>query len=462
MAVQTTLYRRKFAIAANTVAVVLLLLLVNQPMRLNANEAAAHGRVSSGKAHHTKRAHKEWAWDKRPLKPLGYISTYTVDTNDELQLRDIEFTGIRSDGTRWHSMSTGNERIGRRSRRDTSAASANNAPESNQNVRTQLATISTNASVHLDMADIKLNEHLTATDLSALLSKQHNLSDIRQLSISGKQLKWIDASSLNAMPNIQHMDLSVNELSTFAVHTVHERLESLDLSYNRIRSIDIRNLTHLAYLDLTCNNISDAGELQLNGLAHLQALDISGNRLDALPDRLFVGTQQLQSLRLTGNQFERIAEPYFRYLNNVQVLSLSNNRIRVIENETFSHLLNLQYLDLAHNRLDKASVRALQGIPDLAHLSVAFNRQLGNALQGFVSSWSLKYLDASGTGLCEVPSALAQSVHTLNISYNTFPVSELTHTHTHRCATLATAVYYYYFSFCFSFIFFPLRWDKVF
>lgn len=425
MAVRKTFNRRKFVIGANaaTAALLLLLLLLNEPMHSAASDAAAGGRVSSGRAR--AKPHEQWAWDKQPLKPLGYISTYTVDADDQLQLSDIEFTGVRSDGTRWHSIGTGNEQIGRRSRRDTAAAvAAADASEPKRDGKAQLAAISRADVVSLDAADVKLNEHLTAADLSAVLGKQHNLSDIRQLSIADQHLKWIDAAGLAALPNVQHLDLSANELGTFAVHGVHEHLQSLDLSCNRIRSIDAQHLTHLTHLVLACNNVSDAGELQLSGLAHLRALDMSANRLDALPDRLFAGTQQLQTLRLAGNRFERIAEPHFRHLSNVQVLDLSNNRIRVIENETFSHLLSLQYLDLAHNRLDKASVRALQGIPDLAHLSVAFNRRLGNALQGFVSSWSLKYLDASGTGLCEVPSALAQSVHTLNISYNTFPVSE--------------------------------------
>lgn len=452
MAVQKTFYRQKFAIAANSVAVVLLLLLLNQPIRLNAINTAEHSHTSTGRVHHTKKAqhkeHKEWEWDKRPLQPEGYISTYTVDTNDELQLRDIEFTGIRSDGTRWHAMSTGNEQIGHRNRRDTSALQADSTvPNSSRNIKMQSS--SATIGVHLDSTNVKLSEHLTASDLNELLRKKYNLSDIRQLSIAAKQLKWIDTNSLNAMPNIQHMDLSSNELRTFNVNNVHEHLESLDLSYNRIESIDVRNLTNLTYLDLTCNDISNANELKLNGLAQLQVVDMSGNRLDSLPDQLFVGTQQLQSLRLMGNRFEHIAKSYFRYLNNVQILNLSNNRIRVIDNETFSHLLSLQYLDLAYNRLDKASVRALQGIPDLAHLSVAFNRQLGNALQGFVSSWSLKYLDASGTGLCEVPSALAQSVHTLNISHNTFPVSGESKHRKHQLS------YHFYcvlsFTFCFYF-----------
>jgi len=44
-------------------------------------------------------------------------------------------------------------------------------------------------------------------------------------------------------------------------------------------------------------------------------------------------------------------------------------------------------------------------------------------MQEFVASWSLKELDASGTGLCQVPAALAQSVRTLKLSDNWLKVS---------------------------------------
>lgn len=411
-------YRRKFSIGANTVLVVFVLLLAYKPIWLNASDIDTNGRVSNDKVR-TKISRESSSWHARPSRPIGYVNAYMSDINDQLRLYDEISTSFRSDGTRWRSINMRNERVVRRNRRDVSASSDTSDSQLNANAE-MVQPLSTVVNL---LPTVMLPDTLTSTDLSTILNQKHNLSDILTLDVSNKQLKRLDANILNALPNLQHFDLSANELTTFDVHSVHGRLEWLDLSNNRIRSVDARHLSHLKYLDLTCNDILDGSELHINGLAHLQSLDISGNRLDALPDELFAGTQQLRNLQLMGNRFERIAESNFRNLNDIEVLNLSNNRIRVIENETFIHLLNLQYLDLAYNQLDKVSVRALQGIPDLAHLSVAFNRQLGNALQGFVSSWSLKYLDASGTGLCEVPSALAQSVHTLNISHNTFPVS---------------------------------------
>lgn len=412
-------HRRMQPIASNTIALILLFLLINNPNSSNAIDTNSH---ALGDKPRTKLTTDILAAYRPHRVPNGYVNGYMVDMRAQPQFRDEDTPSIRGDDTRWRSISPGNERVDRRSRRDISAVEANtSASQRNGNDFVQ-STLSTNT-VNLLPEDVELNDTLTAIDLYGLFVHQ-NLSDILTLNVSSKQLKRIDANIFDALTNIRHFDASANELNAFDLRVPHNHLESLDLSNNRINSIDVRNQTQLKYLDLTCNDIADAGALHITGMAHLQTLDLSGNRLDALPEQLFVGTQQLKSVQLMANRFEHISKSYFWQLNDIEVLNLANNRIRAIENETFSHLLNLQYLDLAYNRLDKASVRALQGIPDLAHLSVAFNRQLGNALQGFVSSWSLKYLDASGTGLCEVPSALAQSVHTLNISYNTFPVSE--------------------------------------
>jgi len=63
-------------------------------------------------------------------------------------------------------------------------------------------------------------------------------------------------------------------------------------------------------------------------------------------------------------------------------------------------------------------------IPDLVSLSIAYNPEVGVAMQEFVASWSLKELDASGTGLCQVPAALAQSVRTLKLADNWLKVSQ--------------------------------------
>jgi Leucine-rich repeat (LRR) protein len=123
------------------------------------------------------------------------------------------------------------------------------------------------------------------------------------------------------------------------------------------------------------------------------------------------------------NRINNIGRNVFYHLVNLEHLTLANNNISSIENETFSFLMNLQFLDLSSNDLDGRSIRALQGIPELVALSLANNRRLDRSLHEFVASWSLKDLDVSGTGLCRIPAALAQSVKVLRLANNQLSVS---------------------------------------
>ncbi|XP_055382516.1 protein PF3D7_1417600 [Condylostylus longicornis] len=110
-------------------------------------------------------------------------------------------------------------------------------------------------------------------------------------------------------------------------------------------------------------------------------------------------------------------EPFYNLIN-IETLILSYNNIHKIDFDTFLVLPNLQYLDLSNNNIHGESVKSLSGIPDLIGLSLAYNYELGDSLQEFVASWSLKELDISGTGLCRIPAALAQSVRALKLKDN--------------------------------------------
>lgn len=200
-----------------------------------------------------------------------------------------------------------------------------------------------------------------------------------------------------------------------------ELVAGLDLSRNHLSSLKLEQFVQLQQLDASSNMLTTLPALS----ASLITLDVSCNRLGQLPvASLFAQPQpQLRHLNLAHNQLGNISRQAFYNLIGLQTLLLSNNRIEDIDYETFLALPNLQHLDLSQNRLRGAAIRALQGIPDLVSLSIANNPQVGAAMQEFVASWSLKELDASGTGLCQVPAALAQSVRTLKLAHNWLKVS---------------------------------------
>lgn len=206
----------------------------------------------------------------------------------------------------------------------------------------------------------------------------------------------------------------------------------LNLSCHQLHSFRNTFDTAISVVDLSCNGLQNGGSITKTlTLAHLPALrtlSLAGNEIgDFAGATLFGGGvgRTLRSLDLSANRLRALNGSHFAaaLAPAVERIRLANNEIERIAPGTFRTLSGLQVLDLSYNRLDGRAVPELQAIGGLVALSVAFNRRLGVALPDFVASWSLKELDASGTDLCGVPAALAQSVHALNVSHNRFEVS---------------------------------------
>lgn len=201
---------------------------------------------------------------------------------------------------------------------------------------------------------------------------------------------------------------------------------ALNLTCHRIHSFHNSQDTAITAVDLSCNGLADAAMLSFDHLPQVQHISLRGNNLTAFAARSIFGgnaAPALRSLDLSANRLSALTADTFRGLQSLERLQLAHNDIATVDRDALVALGALQLLDLSYNRLDRRAVPALQALTGLVALRVAFNPALGVALQEFVDSWSLKELDASGTGLCEVPAALAQSVHVLNVSHNHFEVS---------------------------------------
>lgn len=285
---------------------------------------------------------------------------------------------------------------------------------------------------------------LSTADIPQLLRNETSGQYVNVLDLHGSGLRTLPHRTLAAvadkLPSIEIIDLSGNQLKS-ADLALSGPLAFLNFSQNQLTRFQLRNGT-VDTLDLSHNCLSGSSASVLDGdandvnakaitvvlgtrdCANVTMLDLSFNQLvdwSFLPAEPASCTR-LRVLNLAHNKLQRITRATFATSPHLEILSLAENLVSEIGNDTFAHLGSLQYLDLSDNLLDASSVRALQGIPDLIGLSLARNRRLGDALQGFVASWSLKELDLSATGLCEIPAALAQSVRTLNLAHNHFQV----------------------------------------
>lgn len=320
---------------------------------------------------------------------------------------------FRNENVRWRKVANREMSERRQYKRDmsSSTASVDSSSAGNTNLTSTKQLNYSNRSI----------EAINFNGLAVDSEQANEFSDILVLNFSHNNISIVNQSSVGPFAaRLKQLDLSANRIVTF--DCAFEKLTTLNLSNNRLDAFTSVNIRNLHSLDLSDNHFRQEDRLNLMFLSDLERVDLSCNELEGMSQRLFGNTTNLKVLDLSNNRLQQILKSNFFNLVNVERLLLAHNNVSDIENDTFAYLPNLQYLDLAYNDIDAASIRALQGIPDLVALSLAFNARLGNALQGFVASWSLKELDVSGTGLCQIPAALAQSVHTLNVSYNHFQV----------------------------------------
>lgn len=278
-----------------------------------------------------------------------------------------------------------------------------------------------NLSVH-NLTEILLH-HPPTSPPSPLPSQTPTIIDnVSLMNLSHNFLNAISANSFRNLTKLTILDLSHNTIECFHLEA-HKTLKILNLSANSLTTFNSEWCESLEQLDLTANKFNNTQTINLHNLTNLMFVDLSCNELSEIDANLFCNTTNLKSLILAGNRLRYIAGLALFQLKKLELLDLSYNDISDIDSDTFRNLVNLQTLDLSYNQFNGISLQALQSIPDLARLSVAGNVLTKSTLQEFAVTWSIKELDYSNVGLCDVPYSLAQSVRILNLYGNFVNVS---------------------------------------
>ncbi|KAF2903356.1 hypothetical protein ILUMI_02823 [Ignelater luminosus] len=203
-----------------------------------------------------------------------------------------------------------------------------------------------------------------------------------------------------------------------------ERLQSLDLSRSELKHLPdpeiAFNLTSLKALDLSNNEIRVIESSPFRTLTSLEVLNLSANVIDTLAENSFSGLSKLQCLDISSNKLVTLHSDAFIPLNTLQHLNLSNNLLEVLDESCLSSLQRLQQLDVSWNRLAHVAPGSLQ-LPSLSRLLLAGNPALGGSREPALlvgPGKRLQTVDASRTGLKQVPAALTHSIRTLRLAGN--------------------------------------------
>ncbi|XP_052071198.1 insulin-like growth factor-binding protein complex acid labile subunit [Mytilus californianus] len=207
------------------------------------------------------------------------------------------------------------------------------------------------------------------------------------------------------------------------------RLDVLDLSFNKITAINIDSFTglqnlrflylsgnsryqelslpknvfnhlgSLTVLDLSYNNINSIHEYTFGGLVKLQHLKLNNNGIDKLPNDTFQYTPKLVILDLFYNSLYSVTKGMSTGLGTLHQLNLGANFIENIENNAFQLLINLTVLNLFFNSLHLVNQQMFAGLPKLRHINLMTNQMKEISNHTFENLTDLSILDLSNNKL---------------------------------------------------------------
>ena len=246
---------------------------------------------------------------------------------------------------------------------------------------------------------------LSHNSLSSLPQKAFGqLRKLEQLNLASNNLNVIDDQALGGLDSLIGLDLAHNQfvalpsdlfqeakylqdlklhnntLSVLAPGLFHglEHLLVLNLSRNEmgnewITPQTFRDLLRLVALDLSYNRLATLDNGVLNPLTSLQILDLSHNRIHHLRGNSFLSQVNLHSLKINHNTIDNIHSEAMAGLSVLSTLQLGHNRLQRLETDVFKNCTSLVDLSLPGNMFREVPNSALKEIKLLKTLDLGDN-----------------------------------------------------------------------------------------
>uniref|UniRef100_A0A3Q2E4J5 Leucine-rich repeats and immunoglobulin-like domains 3 n=1 Tax=Cyprinodon variegatus TaxID=28743 RepID=A0A3Q2E4J5_CYPVA len=246
---------------------------------------------------------------------------------------------------------------------------------------------------HLDLSrnQIRRVEGLTFQDLPTL----------RSLKLQRNRLSGLMDGAFFGLSNMEVLQLGFNNLTEVSKGWLYglEALQQLHLEHNAISRIQPdtwRCCQKLSKLDLSSNHLSRLEESSFDGLSLLDQLHVGNNRVSFIAGGAFRGLPNLQMLDLQNNEISWTIEDMngpFSALEKMKTLFLQGNQIRSVTKKSFSGLDELQHLDLSNNGIMSIQANAFSQMKNLQQKNILENRQVQfKNFQSFISGLHFLFL----------------------------------------------------------------------
>lgn len=258
-----------------------------------------------------------------------------------------------------------------------------------------------------------------------------NVSSIIQLKLhSTANFTEIPAQIIDMFGNLQYLSLAIG-LDRLPTCTIPTKLKHLNLSDNRITSIDIdafQNTPNLEAINMQFNQITMLAENgAFRGLTKLKHLTLYHNKLTILKHEMFSAAPNLESIDVACNDIETIEDGTFD-LPKLKEILMSGNKLKQLSDSIFQGATNVQNIDLQKNQLERIG-KAFEPTQHLHQLQLSENRQLQdlNVLELASKLPELNSLSVDATGIGSMGSDTSTStpvfafqppLHTFSVSQN--------------------------------------------
>ncbi|XP_073425848.1 leucine-rich repeats and immunoglobulin-like domains protein 1 isoform X1 [Dendrobates tinctorius] len=245
------------------------------------------------------------------------------------------------------------------------------------------------------------------------------------LNLSHNKLKEIDPAAFVELQGLREVQLGYNELSAIpALGSASSQLVSLSLHHNKIRNIELRDLTpytSLETLDLSSNDITEIRSGSFPSRLRIKDLNLGSNKLSSLESGSFDNlSRSLLTLRLSKNRISQLPVKAFK-LPLLTQLELNRNRIRLIEGLTFQGLDSLETLKLQRNNISKLTDGAFWGLARMQILHLEHNSLTEVNSGSLYGLRSLQQLYLSNNSISKIRSggwSFCQKLQELVLSHN--------------------------------------------
>ncbi|XP_077490806.1 uncharacterized protein LOC144101502 [Amblyomma americanum] len=250
------------------------------------------------------------------------------------------------------------------------------------------------------------------------------------LHINDNPLRHIEHEAFASTPNLTNLDLSRNCLTSFPGAAVLPltRLQRLDLRFNTIGELDVREIATVARtlpslrsLRLSSNVLTSLADATFSAFGNLTILDLDNNHILRIDGRPF--PPSLVRLNLTGNLLEHVPAHALANLRNLSYLLLADNAIHLLDPNWTLPTGHLDTLHLGRNVISQLPPRlfANQKKVTVRHfiLSDNYHRYVPPSLFKFLAprhvSFSVNHIESLPEELFR---GLDDVVTNLNLAHN--------------------------------------------